>query len=251
LGVLPVGRVRPRAHRDPLGRLRGGQRRRQRLVERDRQLAQLLLGRAGRLGVAQGALGLGGRRQPLLVLGREPPVGLVQLRDVLAHPSAQRHGGTPSVSVSAVGCIRSGARVRGPPACRGGGHPAPALYAVRSMLMVRQPSINAQRRTPLSTERIIEAALRIVDGQGLARLTMRRLGDALEVEAMAIYHHLPRGKEQLLDALVTHVASSPAQADGAASAGWREPLRRWAAGYRERLLAHAGVLPLLVTRRNS
>ncbi|HLV71607.1 TetR family transcriptional regulator [Actinomadura hallensis] len=117
--------------------------------------------------------------------------------------------------------------------------------------MVRQPSINAQHRTPLSTERIIEAALRIVDGQGLARLTMRRLGDALEVEAMAIYHHLPRGKEQLLDALVTHVASSPAQADGAASAGWREPLRRWAAGYRERLLAHAGVLPLLVTRRNS
>ncbi|MFG2089575.1 MULTISPECIES: TetR/AcrR family transcriptional regulator C-terminal domain-containing protein [unclassified Spirillospora] len=116
--------------------------------------------------------------------------------------------------------------------------------------MVRQPSINAQHRTPLSTERIIEAALRIVDGQGLGRLTMRRLGDALEVEAMAIYHHLPRGKEQLLDGLVAHVASAPLHADGAASGTWRDVLRAWAADYRGRLLAHAGVLPLVVTRRN-
>ncbi|MEW2358502.1 TetR/AcrR family transcriptional regulator C-terminal domain-containing protein [Spirillospora sp. NPDC029432] len=114
--------------------------------------------------------------------------------------------------------------------------------------MVRQPAINAKDRTPLSTERIIEAALQIVDGQGLSRLTMRRLGDALEVEAMAIYHHLPRGKEQLLDGLVAHVAAAPA--DAAGTAGWRDALRSWARSYRERLLGHAGVLPLLVTRRN-
>jgi len=114
--------------------------------------------------------------------------------------------------------------------------------------MVRQPSINAQNRAPLSTERIIETALRIVDGQGLGRLTMRRLGDALEVEAMAIYHHLPRGKEQLLDGLVAHVAAAPA--DTAASGDWRDALRAWARDYRGRLLAHAGVLPLVVTRRN-
>ncbi|MQY09017.1 TetR/AcrR family transcriptional regulator [Actinomadura macrotermitis] len=114
--------------------------------------------------------------------------------------------------------------------------------------MVRQPSINAQNRPPLSIERIIEAALHIVDGQGLGRLTMRRLGDALEVEAMAIYHHLPRGKEQLLDGLVAHVAAAPADERGAA--GWRDALRRWSVSYRERLLAHAGVLPLLVTGRN-
>jgi AcrR family transcriptional regulator len=114
--------------------------------------------------------------------------------------------------------------------------------------MVRQPSINAQHRAPLSTERIIEAALHIVDGQGLGRLTMRRLGDALEVEAMAIYHHLPRGKEQLLDGLVAHVAASPA-AD-APSRRWQDVLRGWAGDYRGRLMAHAGVLPLVVTRRN-
>ncbi|WP_019634618.1 TetR/AcrR family transcriptional regulator [Actinomadura atramentaria] len=117
--------------------------------------------------------------------------------------------------------------------------------------MVRQPSINAQHRPPLSTERIVDAALRIVDGQGLGRLTMRRLGDALEVEAMAIYHHLPRGKEQLLDGLVAHVAAAPAARPSPAdAAAWRDALRRWARDYRARLVEHAGVLPLVVTRRN-
>lgn len=114
--------------------------------------------------------------------------------------------------------------------------------------MVRQPSINAQHRPPLTTDRIIESALHIIDGQGLARLTMRRLGDALEVEAMAIYHHLPRGKEQLLDHLVAHVGAMPAPDPG--GAGWRESLMGWARGYRARLVEHAGVLPLLVTHRN-
>jgi TetR/AcrR family tetracycline transcriptional repressor len=104
-------------------------------------------------------------------------------------------------------------------------------------------------REPLTRDRIIDAALRIVDGQGLSRLTMRRLGDSLEVEAMAIYHHLPRGKEELLDGLVEYVAVHPAPQAGA-GADWRRRLTGWAEGYRDRLLGHAGVLPLLVTRRN-
>lgn len=103
-------------------------------------------------------------------------------------------------------------------------------------------------RPPLTRERIIETALHLVDGQGLGRLTMRRLGDMLEVEAMAIYHHLPSGKEQLLDGLVGHVAAMPV-APG--SGAWRGRLADWAAAYRERLMAHDGVMPLLVTRRNS
>src|SRR3954464_14791183 len=105
-------------------------------------------------------------------------------------------------------------------------------------------------RPPLTRDRIIETALHIVDGQGLSRLTMRRLGDALEVEAMAIYHHLPRGKEELLDGLVAHVAVLPANTAPSAPGSWRERLRDWAEAYRPRLLEHAGVLPLVVTRRN-
>lgn len=107
-----------------------------------------------------------------------------------------------------------------------------------------------QHREPLTRDRIIDAALRIVDGQGLSRLTMRRLGDALEVEAMAIYHHLPRGKEELLDGLVAYVGVHPADVRPGGAGDWQARLTGWASGYRALLLDHAGVLPLLVTRRN-
>ncbi|MET8159608.1 TetR/AcrR family transcriptional regulator C-terminal domain-containing protein [Sphaerisporangium sp. NPDC005289] len=98
---------------------------------------------------------------------------------------------------------------------------------------------------PLSRERIIEAALHIADGQGLRRLTMRRLGDALQVEAMAIYHHLPRGKEALMDALAEHVTTVTVEpSDG----GWREVARAWAHAGRAALLEHPGVLALALTK---
>ncbi|MDA2808466.1 TetR/AcrR family transcriptional regulator [Nocardiopsis suaedae] len=128
----------------------------------------------------------------------------------------------------------------------------------------------------LSTDRIIVEALRIIDGQGLRRLTMRRLGDAMEVEAMAVYHHFPLGKEQLFEAIAEYVtdvhraraeaaeaeaeeeAASDAGQDGAEPDGteadpdgrpWDERLRSWAHDYRAALLKHSGALPLLINRR--
>src|SRR3954469_15928659 len=103
------------------------------------------------------------------------------------------------------------------------------------------------QRPPLTRERIIETALHLIDGQGLSRLTMRRLGDSLEVEAMAIYHHLPHGKEQLLEQLIAYVAAHPVP-PGAGDV--RDRLRAWAGGYRDRPLQHIGVMPLIVPRRN-
>lgn len=97
---------------------------------------------------------------------------------------------------------------------------------------------------PLSRERIIEAALHIADGQGLRRLTMRRLGDALQVEAMAIYHHLPRGKEALMDALAEHVTA--VQVDQGPT--WEDTARAWCRASREALREHPGVLALALTK---
>ncbi|MEU8271891.1 TetR/AcrR family transcriptional regulator C-terminal domain-containing protein [Sphaerisporangium sp. NPDC049002] len=99
---------------------------------------------------------------------------------------------------------------------------------------------------PLSRERIIDAALHIADGQGLRRLTMRRLGDSLQVEAMAIYHHLPRGKEALMDALAEHVTTVTVPDAGPAS--WQEIARAWAHAARAALLEHPGVLALALTK---
>src|SRR6478609_8580076 len=62
-------------------------------------------------------------------------------------------------------------------------------------------------RIPLSRERIVDAAMDLVERHGLPGLTTRRLGAALGCEAMSIYHHFP-SKQHLLDALVEHALSS-------------------------------------------
>ena len=44
---------------------------------------------------------------------------------------------------------------------------------------------------PLARERIVEAAVKIIDDEGLEALSMRRLGAALGVNPMAAYYHVP------------------------------------------------------------
>jgi len=53
----------------------------------------------------------------------------------------------------------------------------------------------------LNRERIIRAALARIDRHGLEAFTMRKLGDALGVEAMSLYHFFP-SKQHLVDGLV-------------------------------------------------
>lgn len=117
----------------------------------------------------------------------------------------------------------------------------------------------------LSTERIVTEALHIIDGLGLGKLTMRRLGDALQVEAMAVYHHFPLGKEQLFDAIVEYITDTgrigaetgaaddePGDADAEPAPDdrpWDQRLRSWAADYRTALLRHSGALTLIINRR--
>ena len=59
----------------------------------------------------------------------------------------------------------------------------------------------------LNRARIVQAALALVDKDGLASLSTRRLGERLGCEAMSIYHHFP-GKQHLLDAMVDHAIAS-------------------------------------------
>lgn len=58
-----------------------------------------------------------------------------------------------------------------------------------------------QHPGPLNRQRVLEAALQLVDEQGLDALTMRRLGAELGVEAMSLYRYFP-SKDALLDSLV-------------------------------------------------
>jgi AcrR family transcriptional regulator len=58
----------------------------------------------------------------------------------------------------------------------------------------------AAPRTPLTRERILAAAADAADRDGLEGLSMRRLGQALAVDPMALYRHV-RDKNDLLDGL--------------------------------------------------
>ncbi|MDP8907673.1 MAG: TetR/AcrR family transcriptional regulator C-terminal domain-containing protein [Chloroflexota bacterium] len=103
----------------------------------------------------------------------------------------------------------------------------------------------SEPREPLSATRVVEAALRLVDRDGLEQLSMRKLGRELGVEAMALYHYFP-SKEALLDALVERVVAEmePPPGDGT----WDERLRATLRSYRRLSHAHPNVFPLLGRR---
>src|SRR3990172_12457645 len=64
--------------------------------------------------------------------------------------------------------------------------------------MTPQRPRRADRRTPLTRERVLDAAIALTDERGIEALTMRSLGEALGVEAMSLYNHVAN-KDDLLD----------------------------------------------------
>ena len=105
-------------------------------------------------------------------------------------------------------------------------------------------------RVRLSKERILEAALTYIEEHGLPTLTMRRLGQELGVEAMALYRHVP-SKEDLLDGVVESLVAGIQQDDDVIDApqdGWQDFLQRLAHGVRRMALAHPKAFPLVASR---
>jgi AcrR family transcriptional regulator len=93
----------------------------------------------------------------------------------------------------------------------------------------------AERRAPLSRERVLDAAIKLADRGGLESLTMRRLGQELGVEGMALYYHFAN-KDEVIDGMVDLVFS---EIDlPAAGADWKTAMRRRAQSLRETLLRH-------------
>lgn len=98
---------------------------------------------------------------------------------------------------------------------------------------------------PLSRELIVQAALELVNEQGLAGFSTRQLGERLGCKAMSIYHHF-RSKQHLLDALVEHAVTSveiPHTPDAIAD------LRRCLASYRAMARRWPALFPLVATHR--
>ena len=107
-------------------------------------------------------------------------------------------------------------------------------------------------REPLSRERVLGAAVALADKDGIAALTMRRLGAELGVEAMSLYYHLP-GKDGLLDGLVESVLGEVTVAIDDIESGstdWRGRLRQWFLAARTVMLRHPWAPAVIGTRRH-
>lgn len=93
----------------------------------------------------------------------------------------------------------------------------------------------SRARAPLSRERVLEAALAIVDAEGVAALSMRTVAAKLGVEAMSLYRHVQDKGDLLLgvaDLVLSEVEVPPP------GTRWREAMRRRALSAREVFLRH-------------
>ncbi len=102
-------------------------------------------------------------------------------------------------------------------------------------------------RLPLSRDRVLRAALALADEQGLEAVSMRRLGQALGVEAMSLYKHVT-DKEAILDGLVDLVMVEVEVPDPALP--WREAIRRSAISFRLALRRHSWAGLVMESRLN-
>jgi AcrR family transcriptional regulator len=103
----------------------------------------------------------------------------------------------------------------------------------------------AESRTPLSRDRVLRAAVAFADESGIATLTMRKLGEALGVEAMSLYNHVAN-KGDLLDGMIDLVFSEIDLPSG--GAGWKAAMRRRAVSARQALSRHPWAIGLMESR---
>jgi AcrR family transcriptional regulator len=104
-----------------------------------------------------------------------------------------------------------------------------------------------ERRVPLTHERVLQTALKLADQGGLESLSMRKLGQELGVEAMALYYHFAN-KEELLDGIVDLVWSEVELP--VAGADWKSAMRQRAVSLRDVLARHRWAIGLLESRRH-
>ena len=104
------------------------------------------------------------------------------------------------------------------------------------------------RTTALTHESIRREALRLIDSDGLAEFSTRKLGRSLGCEAMAIYWYYP-SKEAVLDAVVDLLVARIGASVEAAPEHWVDAFRGIAHAYRGLAHEHPKAFPLLATRR--
>jgi AcrR family transcriptional regulator len=123
------------------------------------------------------------------------------------------------------------------------GHPPEVELSAKN----ESTNVHAERRPPLTRQRILGAALALADTDGLEAVTMRRLARALGFEAMSLYHYAP-SRDDIVDGIVDLVLREielPAP-----TGDWRAAVRASAVSAHQVLRRHPWACnPLMSTPR--
>ena len=108
----------------------------------------------------------------------------------------------------------------------------------------KKKSAHVARTNQLSRERIGEAALELIDREGLAAFSARRLASDLRCEAMSLYHHV-ENMDDVLDLVVDKLLATLPSPPG----NPRKALDALAQSYIELAETHPNAFALIATRR--
>jgi AcrR family transcriptional regulator len=98
-----------------------------------------------------------------------------------------------------------------------------------------------RRDAPLTVDRIVVAAVALLDAEGAGRLTMRRLAERLDVAAPTLYWHV-KTKDDVLDLAVDAIFAEVPVPD---TAEWADAVRALVLAWRATMLRHPWSPPLL------
>lgn len=103
-------------------------------------------------------------------------------------------------------------------------------------------------KAPLTRDAIVDAALALLDTDGLDGVTMRRLAQRLETAPATLYQHVG-GKDELLELVLDRVcADVEIPAPGVGPDGWQEPLKELLRQTRKVLGAHQDLAYVMLGR---
>jgi AcrR family transcriptional regulator len=117
----------------------------------------------------------------------------------------------------------------------------------------RENAAGQSGEPPLSLERIVAAAVDLLDEQGVDGLTMRRLADRLGSGVMSLYWHV-KNKEDVFDLALNSVLAYRGPEQMAAAEDWRAEIRHLLEDWRASMLLHpwsAALLPRQVLGQNT
>lgn len=103
-----------------------------------------------------------------------------------------------------------------------------------------------RRRDPITTEAIVEAALRVLDAEGLDGFSMRRIAEELDTGAASLYWHVG-SKDGLLDLVFDRVIGE-IQVPDPQPGRWRELLKETARTWRAVVLRHRDLIRVSLGR---